>query len=50
MESPTPPAVFSRHCSSDYYLFRLMAYNLADQHLRSHEEVKNWIDVDRLKK
>jgi len=28
---------------SDYHLFRSMAYGLADQHLRSYEEVKNWI-------
>jgi len=25
-------------------LFRSMAYGLADQHFRSYEEVKNWID------
>ena len=29
---------------SDYHLFRSMAYRLADQHFRSYEEVKNWID------
>jgi len=29
---------------SDYYLFRSMAHGLADQHFRSYEEVKNWID------
>ncbi|GFY09176.1 mariner Mos1 transposase [Trichonephila clavipes] len=29
---------------SDYHLFRLMAHGLADQHFRSYEEVKNWID------
>ncbi|GFV19017.1 mariner Mos1 transposase [Trichonephila clavipes] len=28
---------------SDYHLFRSMAHGLADQHLRSYEEVKNWI-------
>ncbi|GBP49870.1 Mariner Mos1 transposase [Eumeta japonica] len=27
----------------DYHLFRLMAHGLADQHLQSYEEVKNWI-------
>ena len=30
--------------SSDYHLFRSMAHDLADQHFRSYEEVKNWID------
>jgi len=29
---------------SDYHLFRSMAHGLADQHFRSYEEVKNWID------
>ena len=29
---------------SDYHLFRSMAHVLADQHFRSYEEVKNWID------
>ncbi|GBP16738.1 Mariner Mos1 transposase [Eumeta japonica] len=29
---------------SDCHLFRLMAHGLADQHFRSYEEVKNWID------
>ncbi|GFX45258.1 mariner Mos1 transposase [Trichonephila clavipes] len=29
---------------SDYHLFRPMAHGLADQHFRSYEEVKNWID------
>ncbi|GFX93718.1 mariner Mos1 transposase [Trichonephila clavipes] len=29
---------------SDYQLFRSMAHGLADQHFRSYEEVKNWID------
>ncbi|GFT28199.1 mariner Mos1 transposase [Trichonephila clavipes] len=28
----------------DYHLFRSMAHGLADQHFRSYEEVKNWID------
>ena len=26
------------------HLFRSMAHGLADQHFRSYEEVKNWID------
>jgi len=39
-----PSAVFSRHCSL-YHLFRSMAHGMADQHLRSYEEVKNWIDT-----
>jgi len=30
---------------SDYHLFRSMAHGLADQHLHSYEEVKNWIDM-----
>ncbi|GFW91220.1 mariner Mos1 transposase [Trichonephila clavipes] len=29
---------------SDYHLFRSMAHGLADQHVRSYEEVKNWTD------
>ncbi|GFV52659.1 mariner Mos1 transposase [Trichonephila clavipes] len=29
---------------SDHHLFRSMVYGLADQHFRSYEEVKNWID------
>jgi len=29
---------------SDYHFFRSMAHGLADQHFRSYEEVKNWID------
>ncbi|GFV61876.1 mariner Mos1 transposase [Trichonephila clavipes] len=29
---------------SDYHLFQSMAHGLADQHFRSYEEVKNWID------
>ncbi|GFX74178.1 mariner Mos1 transposase [Trichonephila clavipes] len=29
---------------SDYHLFRSMALGLADQHFRSYEEVRNWID------
>ena len=29
---------------SDYHLFRSMAHGLADQHFRSYEEVKNWIN------
>ncbi|GFW15326.1 mariner Mos1 transposase [Trichonephila clavipes] len=28
----------------DYHLFRSMAHSLADQHFRSYEEAKNWID------
>ena len=30
--------------SSDYYLFRLVAHGLAEQHFTSYEEVKNWVD------
>ncbi|GFX33518.1 mariner Mos1 transposase [Trichonephila clavipes] len=30
--------------SSDYRLFRSMAHGLSDQHFRSYEKVKNWID------
>ena len=44
MGSPIPPTIFSRIAPSDYHLFRLMAHGLADQHFRSYEEVKNWID------
>ncbi|EGI67646.1 Mariner Mos1 transposase [Acromyrmex echinatior] len=43
MGSPTPP--YSPDVApSDYHLFRSMAHGLADQHFRSYEEVKNWID------
>ncbi|KAG5321401.1 MOS1T transposase, partial [Pseudoatta argentina] len=37
-----PP--YSPAAPSDYHLFRSMAHSLADQHFRSYEEVKNWID------
>ena len=37
---PHPPDV----APSDYHLFRSMAHGLADQHFRSYEEVKNWIN------
>jgi len=30
---------------SNYQLFRSMAHDMADQHLRSYGEVKNWIDM-----
>jgi len=30
---------------SDYHLFRSMAHGLANQHLCSYEEIKNWIDM-----
>lgn len=29
---------------SDYYLFRSMTHDLADQHFRSYEETKKWLD------
>jgi len=29
----------------DYHLLRSMAHGLANQHLRSYEEVKNWIET-----
>ena len=29
---------------SDYYLFRSMAYGLADQQFRSYKDIKKWID------
>ena len=29
---------------SDYYLFRWMAYGLADQHFRSYEDIEKWLD------
>ncbi|GFV72210.1 mariner Mos1 transposase [Trichonephila clavipes] len=29
---------------SDYHLFLSMPHGLVDQHFRSYEEVKNWID------
>lgn len=30
---------------SDYHLFRSMTHGLAEQHFRSYEEAKNWIDA-----
>ena len=40
---PHPP-----YCSdiapSDYYLFRLTAYDLADQQFRSYEDIEKWLD------
>jgi len=30
---------------SDYHSFRSMTHGLANQHLRSYEEIKNWIDT-----
>jgi len=38
------PPYFPDVAPSDYHLFRSMAHGLADQHFRSYEEVKNWID------
>ena len=29
---------------SNYYLFRLMAHGLADQHFRSYEDIEKWLD------
>ena len=37
---PYPPDV----APSDYHLFRSMAHDLAEQHFRSYEDVKKWID------
>jgi len=34
---------------SDYYLFRLMAYGLAEQHFHSYEDAKKWI-LDNFKR
>jgi len=40
---PHPP--FSPDVTpSNYHLFQSMAHGLADQHFRSYEEVKHWID------
>jgi len=44
MESTHPPYSLDI-APSDYHLFRSIAYGLADQHLPSYEEVKNWIDT-----
>jgi len=38
------PLYFLDIAPSDYRLFRSMAHDLADQHLCSYEEVKNWIE------
>jgi len=39
------PLYSSDIAPSDYHLFRSMAHSLADQHLRSYEEIKVWIDM-----
>jgi len=39
------PSYSSDIASSDYHFFRTIAHVLIDQHLRSYEEVKNWIDT-----
>ncbi|GFU61703.1 mariner Mos1 transposase [Trichonephila clavipes] len=44
MGIPTSPPYSPDLAPSDYHLFRSMAHGLADQHFRSYEEVKNWID------
>ena len=41
---PHPPLYSPDVAPSDYHLFRSMAHGLADQHFRSYEEIKNWID------
>ena len=42
-EVPHPP--YSPDVApSDYHLFRSMAHDMADQHFRFYDEVKNWID------
>ena len=46
---PHPP-YSSDVAPSDYHLFRSMAHGLADQHFRSYEKVKNWIDSCSLKR
>ncbi|KAK6740387.1 hypothetical protein RB195_008694 [Necator americanus] len=38
----TPPAVFTR--PSGYHFHRSMTRGLAEKHLTSHEEAKNWIN------
>jgi len=43
--SSTHPPYSPDIVPSDYHLFRSMAYGLADQHLRTYEKVKNWIDT-----
>ena len=40
---PHPP-YFPHIAPSDYYLFRSMAYGLADQQLRSYKDIKKWLD------
>jgi len=40
-----PHPYFPDIAPSDYHLFRLMAHGLADQHLCSYEEDKNWIET-----
>jgi len=35
----------SRNCApSDYHLFRPMQHSLADQHLKTYEETKKWLE------
>ena len=44
MGSPTPPAIFPRYCAVRLLLFQSMAHSVADQQLRSHEDIKKWLD------
>lgn len=40
-----PHPAYSPDCApSDYHLFRSMQHSLADQHFKSYESVKKWID------
>ncbi|GFY11791.1 mariner Mos1 transposase [Trichonephila clavipes] len=43
-EVPPHPLYSPDLAPSDYHLFRSMAHGLADQHFRSYEDVKYWID------
>lgn len=45
MGSRLPPVVFSRHTApSNHHLFRSMAHAMGDQHFRSYEGIKKWIN------
>jgi hypothetical protein len=40
-----PHAAYSPDCApSDYHLFRSMQHGLADQHFKTYEEIKKWLD------
>jgi len=45
MGSLTLRRIFIRLCSpSDYHLFRSIQHSFTDQHFKTYEEIKKWLD------